>query len=240
VKLLKLLIVPVVLLASAMMAVPVSAHQLSSATISVACGSGDNTGRICVHLTGDIASDNAERFVFVDVFASGTNTSLGEVKFDLPAFNGTAPGCSNNHCDVTLCFPAITGSTATSFDVKIMKVTSDSAGNTPSDLVFQFPNNVTVQFPRETPFKVATVDKCAAAPTPTPTPTATATPTATPTPGGGGSGTPTPSASANTTVALAQTGGFDFRYPLIGLVLLVAGGTLLVVSASRRRSSDTK
>jgi hypothetical protein len=239
VKLLKLLIVPVVLLASAMMAVPVSAHQLSNATISVACGSGESTGRICVHLTGDIASDNQARFVFVDVFASGTNTSLGEVEFDLPAFNGTAPGCSNNHCDITLCFPAITGSSATSFDVKIMKVTSDSAGNMPSDLAFQFPNNVTVQFPRETPFKVATVDKCAAAPTPTPTPTAPATPTPTPS-GGSGGGSPSPSASANTTVALAQTGGFDFRYPLIGLVLLVAGGALFVVSASRGRSSAAK
>jgi len=50
----------------------------------------------------------------------------------------------------------------------------------------------------------------------------------------------TPTATANTTVALAQTGGFDFRYPLIGLVLLVIGGALFVVSASRRRSADTK
>jgi len=238
VKLLKLLIVPVVLLASAMMAVPVSAHSLNNATISVACGSGDNTGRICVNLSGDIEQGNEERFVFVDVFASGSNTSLGEIKFDLPAFGGSAPGCSNNHCDITICFPAITGISATSFDVKIMKVTSDSAGTMPADLAIHLPNNVTVQFPRDTPFKVATVDKCTA-PTPTPTATPTATPTPTPS-GGSGGGSPSPSASANTTVALAQTGGFDFRYPLIGLVLLVAGGALFVVSASRGRSSASK
>lgn len=232
-KLLKLMTVPVVLLASVMMAVPVSAHALNNATISVACGSGDRTGRICVNLAGDIEQGNDERFVFVDVFASGTNTSLGEVTFDLPGFNGTATGCSKNHCDITLCFPAITSSSATSFDVKIMKVTSDSAGNTPSDLQIKLQNGQTITFPRETPVKVATVDKCVAS-TPTPTPP---TPTP-PTPGGGGGGTATP--SANTAVPLAQTGGFDFRYPLIGLVLLVAGGALLVVSASRGRSSARK
>ena len=156
------------------------------------------------------------------------------MKFDLPAFNGTAPGCSDNHCDITLCFEAITGSSATSFDVRIMKVTSDSAGKMPADLAIHLPNDVTVQFPHETPFKVATVDKCAAS-TPTPTPTPTTTPS-----GGSGAGQSSPSASANTTVALAQTGGFDFRFPLIGLVLLVAGGALFVVSASRGRSSARK
>lgn len=75
---------------------------------------------------------------------------------------------------------------------------------------------------------------CAAQSTPTPTPTGT------PTSGGSGGGTPTPTSTANTTVALAQTGGFDFRLPLIGLVLLVAGGVLFVVSASRGRSAQTK
>ena len=77
-------------------------------------------------------------------------------------------------------------------------------------------------------------------PTPTPTPTATPTPTPTATPTGGGNGAGSPTPTANTTAALAETGGFDFRYPLIGLVLLVAGGTLFVVSASRRRSAQTK
>lgn len=58
--------------------------------------------------------------------------------------------------------------------------------------------------------------------------------------GGGGGGSPTPTPSANTTVALAETGGFDFRFPLIGLALLVAGGTLFLVSVSRGRSAGNR
>jgi len=68
-------------------------------------------------------------------------------------------------------------------------------------------------------------------------PASTPTPP-TPTASGSGGGSPTP--TANTAVPLAQTGGFDFRYPLIGLILLVAGGALFVVSASRGRSSAPK
>jgi len=51
---------------------------------------------------------------------------------------------------------------------------------------------------------------------------------------------PTASASTVAAVTLAQTGGFDFRFPLIGLVLLVAGGALYLISASRGRSANTK
>lgn len=49
--------------------------------------------------------------------------------------------------------------------------------------------------------------------------------------------TPTPTASAAAATTLAGTGGFDFRYPLVGLTALVAGLALLLVSASRGRSS---
>ncbi len=51
---------------------------------------------------------------------------------------------------------------------------------------------------------------------------------------------PSPSPTASTTAALAQTGGLDFRFPLIGLTLLVAGGALYLVSASRGRSASNK
>jgi len=67
---------------------------------------------------------------------------------------------------------------------------------------------------------------------PTPTPTPTATPSAT--------ASPSASPSANTTVVLANTGGFDYRFPLIGLVILVAGAALFVVSASRGRSTSER
>lgn len=63
---------------------------------------------------------------------------------------------------------------------------------------------------------------------PTPTPN-------TPTPG-----TPTPTTTTNTGAVLASTGGFDFRFPLLGLAILVAGATLFVVSASRGRSTSDR
>jgi hypothetical protein len=52
--------------------------------------------------------------------------------------------------------------------------------------------------------------------------------------------TPTPTTSSNTGAVLASTGGFDFRFPLLGLAILVAGATLFVVSASRGRSTSDR
>jgi hypothetical protein len=221
VKLLKLSIVPAVLLFSVVMAAPASAHGLKEATIGVACGTGNQAGQVCVHLTGDIEDGNQERFVFVDVFApNDLQTSLGEVVFDLPAFNSNSGQCANNHCDLTKCFQAITNSTATSFVVQIKKVTSDAAGMHEADLtIHTSTGDIVFGASGQQPVKVGTTDKCVA-PTPTPTPT------------------PTPSTSAaTTTTTLANTGGFDFRFPLIGLILLVAGGTLYVIGASRGRST---
>jgi len=70
---------------------------------------------------------------------------------------------------------------------------------------------------------------CVTSPSPSPSPSASP-PTPTPQ-------TPTPTASAAVTTTLAGTGGFDFRYLLVGLTALVAGLALLLVSASRGRSS---
>jgi hypothetical protein len=88
----------------------------------------------------------------------------------------------------------------------------------------------------------ATFDFANTCPVPSPSPTPSASPSATPTPSPSASAPASPSASpsAATTVVLAQTGGFDFRFPLIGLILLVGGGTLYVVSASRGRSTSNK
>lgn len=71
-------------------------------------------------------------------------------------------------------------------------------------------------------------------PTPTPSPSPSSSASASPIP------SPSPSASANTVAVLANTGGFDFRFPLIGLVVLVAGAALFVVSASRGRSASNQ
>jgi hypothetical protein len=229
VKLLKLLTVPAVLLISLLMAVPASAHHLRKATVSVGCGTGANAGKVCVTLTGDIEQDNAERFVFFDVFASGSNTSLGEIKFDLPAFD-SKPG-ANNHFSQTICFPAITNSNASSFTVNVVKVTSDVQGLSPSDLVIELPSgDVTFDARHQPSTPVGDTDKCVVTSTsPSPSPSVPA------------SSSPSTSPSANTTVALAATGGFDFRFPLIGLTVLVAGLALFLVSASRgRRSTGDK
>jgi len=98
-------------------------------------------------------------------------------------------------------------------------------------------------------------------PTPTPTPSGTPTPTpsGTPTPTPSGTPTPTPSGSATPTATashppgstptptvssggggggLAQTGGLDYRFVLAGLVFLVAGLSVLGVSAARSRSAQ--
>ncbi|HEY4026632.1 MAG TPA: hypothetical protein VGO86_09390, partial [Candidatus Dormibacteraeota bacterium] len=50
--------------------------------------------------------------------------------------------------------------------------------------------------------------------------------------------TPAPSTSP-VAATLAQTGGFDYRFPIAGLVLLVAGIVLYVVTSRRRRSTET-
>jgi hypothetical protein len=228
VKVLKLLIVPAVLLISLLMAVPASAHGLQNATVQVGCGTGTHAGQVCVTLSGDIEAGNDERFVFFDVYATGSSTSLGEIMFDLPAFDSRTG--ANNHFSQQLCFPAITNSNASSFTVKVVKVTSDSNGQHPSDLVIHLPNHNDITFDAEhqpsTP--VGDTDKCVAPPT-------------SPSPSTPANSSPSPSPSANTTVALAQTGGFDFRFPLIGLTVLVAGLALFLVSSSRgRRSTGDK
>jgi len=218
-KVLKLLAAPAALLFGVVLATPVSAHVLTNVTETVACQT--SSGQVCVTLTGDIpASDNDARNVFFDLFASGSTTKLDEIEFNLPASNGSV-----QHFSKTICFKAISGDIP-GFTVKVAKVT-DSQGNL-SDLVLHI-GDKTITFTAESQPATAVGDTGKCAPQTSP-----------PTPAGGGAATPTPTPTANTTVALAQTGGFDFRFPLIGLFLLVAGGALFVVSASRRRSSDTK
>jgi hypothetical protein len=230
-KVLKLLAAPAALLFGLVFAVPASAHVLTNVTVTLACQ--QPSGQVCVTLSGDIpATGNDARKVFFDLFATGSNTPLNKtpLEIDVPASNGKAQHFTSK----PTCFDAVSGNIA-SLTVEVVKVT-DTQGNL-SDLKITIgsgPNAPTITFTAqsqpETP--VGTTGTCSAAQSPTP-----GTPTPTPT-GGNGGGSPTP--SANTTVALAQTGGFDFRFPLIGLVLLVAGGALFVVSASRGRSADTK
>ncbi len=62
-------------------------------------------------------------------------------------------------------------------------------------------------------------------------------PSASPSTSTGSNVSPTPTPAAQ---ALAATGGFDYRFPLIGLPILVAGLALLLVTLARGRRSETK
>lgn len=217
----KLLIVPAVLLLSAALAVPASAHALTNATVNVACDT--PSGKVCVTLTGRVEQGNQARNVFFDLFAKGSDKKLDEIEFKLPAFSDKG----GNDFDKMLCFKAITDAVS-GFDVEVVRVT-DAAGN-PSDLSIQITGGQTINFDRDhqPQVVVGSTGKCGPpANSPAPQSPPAQSPAAQSTP-------------ANTTVTLAQTGGIDFRYPLIGLALLVAGGTLFVVSVSRGRSAGSK
>jgi uncharacterized surface anchored protein len=211
VKLLKLLTVPAVLLVSAMMAVPVSAH---SATITNLMASCNSDHKVCFDF--DVTTSNFDatgRDVLVDLINTKTGTVVEELTEHLSSTTTHVHDCFMTNVPTT---------TALTVKIRVPKGSDLDLGDSQT-----------------------TVDTqgCTSAATPTPTPSAT--PTATPTPtstpsGGSGGGTPTATPTANTAVPLAQTGGFDFRYPLIGVILLVAGGALLVVSANRGRSSASK
>jgi hypothetical protein len=153
-----------------------------------------------------------------------TATLLGHKKGDSSSDFVTVSGPQTVHlaqnldnASIQLCFPNVTASNFDTFelDLKVVGTEFDING--------------------QTEVKLGPFDNSCPTPTPIPSPSVSTSPS-----GGSGGGSPAPSASANTTAALAQTGGFDFRYPLIGLILLVAGGALFVVSASRGRSSTTK
>jgi cell division septation protein DedD len=77
-------------------------------------------------------------------------------------------------------------------------------------------------------------------PTPpqSPTPTPPHSPTPTPTTSQPAGSTPTPTATPAGGGGLAQTGGFQFGFVLAGLVLLVAGLSVLGVTRARSRSSQ--
>src|SRR5262249_32055168 len=141
---------------------------------------------------------------------------LDVIEFSLPAFDSKSG--ANDHFKDTKCFKVLS-SNATSFTVKIVKVTSDEAGINLSDLTLHLSTgDVAFDEDHQPITPVGDTDRCIPPSPPAPQ-------------------TPTPSASAAVTPTLAGIGGFDFRFPLIGLTALVAGLALLLISASRGRSS---
>jgi hypothetical protein len=227
VKLVKLLTVPAVLLLSLLMVMPAMAHGLAKATIAVGCGTSGTAGQVCVHIHGDNEDSNLSRYLFFDLFATGSNTSLGEIVFHVNVGNIAA---GDTTFDETQCFHAVTGNPAATFVVRLVKVTSDAAGQVPSDFQFLAAGQKTpfIDFDGQhsKPVDVGTAGPCAAPspspPSPPSPPATNSNPTATPTP-----------------PALAQTGGFDYRWPIAGLILLLAGLALFVVTSVRRGSADS-
>jgi hypothetical protein len=236
VKFVKLLTVLAVILITILIAVPAFAHTLGGGTLSQTCDT--TTGKICLTLAGSVEVGNDARTVEFGLFGvtNGTEsaTALDTMSFNVPA-NKTGKPLS--YTSPRQCFKAITTGGFTSFVVKVTGVIDTLQPTQTSDLHLELtitsgnskPATKDIQFnagTQEAVTLISDIKPCLDAPpvvqqasAPSPTATATATATAT---------------------TLAQTGGFDFRFPLIGVVLLVAGGALYVVSASRGRSAGTK
>jgi hypothetical protein len=209
VKFAKLLIVPAVLLFSGMVAVPASARSLTTATVSVACQMPQ--GQVCMHLIGDIGKDNEALNVVFDLFG-GISPGLRSSPLDEITFKlpafDSSPG-ANNHFDKQLCFKQISGPGFDGAGFFVRLVKITNDQGQPSD--------ISITTPSGQPINVGNffgaIGPCHAT-------------------------TPPPSSPPAGSSALAPTGGFDFRFPLIGLILLLAGGALYLMNASRRRSAS--
>lgn len=217
-RLLKLLAVPAMTLFSFLLAVPASAWSASTpasapaevrnASFSFTCY--QSHGQIGVTLKGDPEGFTNNLYLFFNLYAEGSNNVLDEMTMTLqPGSNST-----------TYYFEPVSSlSNASTFVVKLMKVASDKLGTQPVDLVFDLPTG-NVDSSTGLPYTVGTTAACV--------------PTS-PSPSASVSAAPTPKASATPVATLAETGGFDYRYPIIGLVFVVAGLVVFVIGASRRR-----
>jgi hypothetical protein len=204
-KLGKILIAPAVLLCSGMAAVPASAQSLTNATVSVACQT--SQGRVCVHLIGDIGRDNKAVDVVFDLFG-GISPGLRNTPVDEVTFQLPAfvsGPGANNHFDEQLCFKPISGPGFDGAGFFVKLVKITNDQGKPADLSITTPNGQ----PIEVGDFVGSTGPCSV----------TTPPPSTPSPG----------------TALAPTGGFDSRFPLVGLLLLVAGVALSFIGAGRGR-----
>src|SRR2546429_2309394 len=125
VKLFKLLTVPAVLLFTALMAVPASAHHVTEVVLTQTCNS--ENGKICVQLTGNIQPQTDVRIVTLQLVGhSGTDTKkVGEATITVPENHGNKPIPFDSG---VVCFAAV-GGTFDSFDLVWVKVTNKEGGN---------------------------------------------------------------------------------------------------------------
>lgn len=162
---------------------------------------------------------NGQICIDVDITIPKSGNEARTIKFGLFGVNGQT---LTNLGEVTVDLPASNGKVQ---DVNVTRCFRKVTGTFDHFLVKYEGASGDLTLNDSTGNEIKTGDKVldriasCAAPTPTPPPTPTATPTATP-----------------AAAALASTGGFDFRFPLVGLTVLVGGVALLLVSVSRGRS----
>jgi hypothetical protein len=228
VKLTRVLTMPAVLLFCLVMAVPAFADETQVATQSdvatiQAQFSCTQVGKVCFTLTVTTQFVSAGRDV--------TLTLLGH-KIGDPAGMLTTINSQTLHLDAGLdgatlppiCFDGVTTAPFDSFVLRIAVVgTAFTVNGKESVDLGAFTNNCP---PPPTP-----------TPTPTPRPRPSPSPSPSPTPTASLTASPTATPTASTTTGLAQTGGFNFVFLLIGLVVIVAGLAVYLVSASRTRGS---
>jgi hypothetical protein len=205
-----------------MMAIPAFAHHLTNVTVWVVCDKFE--GQVIVEVTGTILDGTDNRYIWLDLYDSADlkNPLNGEEVSILVPENHSGKDVPFD--SKLVAFPALAHSPS-SLTVQITKVTSDAAGKVPADLVIkgaQLPNGeVDYSADHQPVTSVGDVGKCQTPATPPP---ASAAP-------------PVSASPAATAATLASTGGLDFRFSLVGLVVLIAGAALFVVSAARGRTA---
>jgi hypothetical protein len=212
VKILRLLGALAVAAIVALPAAPVHATSVPTIASIVTQGCADN--KVCVSLTID-------------------NPAAGTIVLEL---TGHTPGSSVFvDTGARLSFTVVPGTTT--YTGCFENVSSFTAGHDFNTLRVEFASSDIPNLQGTTTKSVSFAPCTSPSPTPTPTPSETPTPTPMPTPTASQTSTPTPTTSPVAAV-LAQTGGFDFRFPLAGLVLLVVGLSVLLLSAARSRSAQ--
>src|SRR2546430_14416949 len=107
-----------------MMAVPASAHHITEVVLSQTCDK--DTGKVCVQLTGSVQPATDERIVTLRLLGqkgSDTPVKVGDVTIKVPQNHGSTATSFDSR---VVCFPAATG-TFDSLSIQWAPVT-DAAG----------------------------------------------------------------------------------------------------------------
>jgi hypothetical protein len=221
VKRLELLSVPLAIAAAALFATPAVATQAKTPAVTLTVVTNcTQTGKFCFDFTATTANLPPAGGDLVVTLAGLDKNNQPHILSG--AGQGVHLDRNTSNKTFRLCVPAPPDTTFVQFVVQVHPVQDLSVTLNGSDVLHLGPGGVSV---------LALLDNnCQMA---SPSPSSTPTPAPTPTP------TPAPSASAAAT-ALAQTGGFDLRLLAVGVVVLLLGGILLLVSTRRGSPSSSR